>query len=138
MATIQAKLFSAASAYGPLTSLLGTPLRWYDKQLLQGSAFPAVTVLLVDNPKRYTMGGRQAQAYARIQFTIWGQNGEDSRAVENALASFLDQFWQANGLNGLPAYDNHIVMVREGLFAQTQPPLSWVTVDAMIYNNDTN
>lgn len=132
--TLEAKLRTGALAFSGLNSLIAG--RWYDSQLLQGSAMPAVVVLTVSNPRNYVVGGRLPTSWQRVQFTIWGSSGEQARAVVEQLASFLDQFSAAAGITK-PAYDNLIVNDRGGMYVETQPPLYQRIVDAMIFANDT-
>jgi hypothetical protein len=136
MATLEAKLFAAASAYAPLTALLGTsPFRWYVTQLTQGSAMPAVVVFQVSDPAAYAFTGKLPTSAKRMQFTIWGDSAEKAQAVEAALVAFLGSF-SAYGIPGLVSYANYVVNVRAGMYTQTQPARFLRTVDAMVQNND--
>lgn len=134
---LKTKLFSAAAAYAPLQALLGTsPFRW-SEQLVQGTAFPAVIVFIVSNPRVYAVTGRMASSWVRVQFTIFG-GGNDSTnadAVAQALLSFLDSTNFA-GLPAYPANPNTVVGDRDGGIAATQPATYQRMIDAMIFNNE--
>jgi hypothetical protein len=135
MATsLETKLRTQASAYAPLTALLGNPFRWYDSQLLQGSLYPAIVVMQVSGSPTYVQTGRLPTGFTRIQFTIWDTDSERARRVEAALESFLDQF-NAIGIPGLVQYPNEIVLQRAGYFAEPAPALFQRINDAMIFSN---
>lgn len=134
---LETKLLSQASAYAPLTALLGTsPFRWYSTQLQQTAGFPAVVVLEVSNPSSYNITERTTRSWARIQFTVWGTGRTEVIGVVNALTSFLDQF-NGCGITGLKGNPTIIIAQRAGLFPQSQPPKYTEIVEAMIFN-DTN
>lgn len=138
MTSLEVKLRTAAEAWPALTALLGTsPFRWFDVQLdqKQGKTLPAVVVLGVSNPRTYAFNARMVTNYSRMQFTIWGNTGEEARAVESELANFLDGF-NAIGIAGLSQYPNIIVGSRGGMFPQTQAGRYLRIVDAMIFNNE--
>jgi hypothetical protein len=136
MATLEAKLFAAALATPALTALLGTnPFRWYNLQLTQGSAMPAVVVFQVSDPASYAFTGKLPTSAKRMQFTIWGDSAEKAQAVEAALTTFLGGF-TAYGIPGLVSYANYVVNVRAGMYTQTQPARYLRILDAMILNND--
>ena len=141
MATLKAKLYTAASANAGLTALLGTPPSWFDTQLPQQPSppptFPAVVVYIVSAPKTYVLGGRLSTYFARVQFTIYG-TGNDSQnasAVVAALEDFLATF-NPIGVSGLPVYPNTIVSDRDGGIAQTQPLTYQRFLDVMIFNDE--
>jgi hypothetical protein len=137
MPSLKAKLFTAASANAGLQALLGTnPFRWYDSQLNQSSAFPAVVVFIVSNPRDYVITGQMSTSWARVQFTVYG-TGNDSQnadAVVNALQAFLLGF-NAYGLNP-PANANTIVGDRDFGIAATQPLTYQRVLDVMILNDE--
>ena len=136
MSTLEVKLRTVAAADSALTALLGTsPFRWYDTQLDQGSAMPAVVVLRVTYPRNYALNARMTTGQARMQFTIWGATGEQARSVEAALLTFLDGF-DAIGKANLSQYPNRVVMSRAGLYAQTQPARYLVIDDVMVWNDE--
>jgi hypothetical protein len=138
MATLKAKLFAAASVNAELQALLGTnPFRWWDSQLNQASAFPAVVVYIVSAPRTYVVNGRLSTYFARVQFTVYG-TGNDSQnadAVVEALLDFLKGF-NPIGVSNLPAYPNTVVGDRDGGIAQTQPLTYQRFIDAMIFNDE--
>lgn len=137
MASLEAMLRTQALAFPGLTALLGTnPFRWYDTQLRQGTAFPAVTVQLVSGNETYAFNGRLATGWSRMQFTIWDSDPERARNVEAQLTAFLDVF-NGTGIQGLSEYPNSIVMRRQTLFSETQPPLFQRINDAQIFSNST-
>lgn len=135
MATLESKLFTAAQAYAPLTALIGTnPTNWWDTQLDQQSAYPAVVVFQVSNPKIRGFQGTSPTSWKRMQFTIWGASGAQARAVEQVMYGFLAQF-NAYGISGLVANACEVLDVRGGLYAETQPPKYLRIMDAMIFDN---
>jgi hypothetical protein len=136
MATLESKLFSAAQAYGPLTSLIGAPpnTNWWDSQLDQDSTFPAVVVLQVSNPKIRGFQGTSPTSWKRMQFTIWGTSGVQARQVEAVMYPFLAQF-NAYGISGLVSNACEVLDVRGGMFTETQPPKYLRIMDAMIFDN---
>lgn len=137
--SLKAKLFAAAELDAGLAALLGSaPFRWYDVQLRQGSAFPAVEVLLVSNPRTYVMAGRMPTGWARVQFTIFGlgPSSENADAVAQALVNFLGTF-NAIGIPGLAVYPCQLVGDRDAGQAATQPLTYMRILDAMIFSNDT-
>lgn len=136
--TLKAKLFAAASVNAELQALLGTsPFRWWDSQLLQSSAFPAVVVFIVSNPADYVLGGRMSTSWVRVQFTVYGtgNDSENASAVVSALQDFLATF-NAIGVPNLPVYPNRIVNDRDGGVAATQPLTYTRTLDVMVLNDE--
>lgn len=137
MATLEARLLTAAAANAGLAALLGSsPFRWYDTRLAQGTAYPAVTVQLVSGNKTYAFEGRLSTGWSRYQFTIWDTDPERARSVESALVTFLDTF-NGPGTAGLQQYPNYVVLQRQGMFAEIEPPVFQRINDAMIFSNDT-
>lgn len=132
-------LRNAASADSTLSVLLGTnPFRWYDKTLLQGSAFPAVVAQQISNQTTYTNYQRLTTSDSRWQFTIWGgqyQAGEDAcEALVNALTEFFDEF-NAEGIDGLASYPNEVLNVRDAVFADEEGAIQQRVVDVKIFSN---
>jgi hypothetical protein len=139
MASLKAKLFTAASADTGLQALLGTsPFRWSDQQKQQPFPAPSIAVCIVSNPRAYVMGGQLSTSWTRVQFTVYGtgNDSENADAVVNALATFLRGF---NGYStrDLPAFDNRIVNDRDGGIADTDPLTYQRFVDVMIFNDET-
>lgn len=132
---IEVKLYAAASQNPGLIAQLGSsPFRWYNVQLTEGSAYPAIVVLRVSGPPLYAMSNRVTTTRYRMQFTIWeGYTPDDTDAVFGALRSFLDTF----SATGIAANFAEIVNVKRGIFTDTQPGVFQTIVDAMIYNNDS-
>jgi len=134
--SIKAKLFAAASTYGALTALLGTnPFRWYDTQLQQGTAFPAVVVRLISNPRSYVTAGRMPSSFGRVEFKVYGAGNDSQNAdlvISNGLLPFLDTFnASAQPLGGA----NYVEGDRDFGIAQTQPMTYLRVVDARIYDD---
>ena len=132
---LEVKLFSAASADSALTALLGSsPFRWYNVQLTEGSAYPAITVHRISGAPLYAADGRNTLALYRMQVTIWeGQTPDTSDSVLSALRSFLDSF----SATGVPSQtENRIVNVMRALYAETQPAIFQTVVDVMIRSSD--
>ncbi len=142
MATpVKDRIRAAAIATPALTALLGTnPFRWYDRQLYQGSAFPAVVVQAISDPRMYAIVGRLPTSFSRYQFTIWATNnaaGMTSLAlVEAALVEFFETL-NLVGISGLCSYSNTVVNARDGFFPTPQPGNPTRMIDAMIYANDS-
>lgn len=138
--SIETKLRTAALAFPGLTNLLGgtnpNTFRWYDTQLRQGTAFPAIVVTLVSNPADYVFTGILATSFCRVQFEVWDYDPEDAYQVEQQLGKFLLQF-NAYGSPNLPANANFILNQRKLLYADTQPPQYQRITDARIFNNST-
>ena len=134
---IEQKLRTQALAFPGLTALLGSsPFRWYDVQLVQGSAFPAVTVQMVSNTDSYVNTGRQNSGFSRIQFTIWDTDPVRMRQVEDQLTAFMAVFNGAVPQN-LPAYANYFVMRKQFLIADPTKPLYQRICDVNIFNSDS-
>jgi hypothetical protein len=142
MTPLKQKLRAAAAGNSGLTGLLGTsPFRWYNLQLLQGSAFPAMVVQIISTIPKYGYTMRaQNPVQNRVQFTIWGGAAEagDQAAhnVEAALKTFLDGF-NAIGISNLALYPNHITLERDGFFIQTDTGIYQRLIDVMIWDNET-
>lgn len=136
--TLKSRLRTAAAANAGLTALLGTPLRMYDTQLLQGTAFPAATYQQISNPRVYVTAGRLRTSWVRMQFNIYGSGSDSSNAdsVQRALEAFLGTWSGGNGIPGLVAYPNYVEGDRDFGIAQTQPLTFMRIVDVMIFNND--
>lgn len=132
------KLRTAAAAYAPLTALLGaSPFRWYDTQLVQKSAFPAIVAQVISDPKSYVFGGRLPTSFARVQFVIWDIDSQRIETVKSTLFDFLDTF-VGDGISQSPLVKgNYIVADRDGMEPQTQPPQWKRIIDAKIFNNDS-
>jgi hypothetical protein len=132
---IEVKLFAAASAFPALQAVLGSsPFRWYNVQLTEGSAYPAIVILKVSGPKLASYGGINSTSRYRIQFTIWeGPTPDVTDSTLSALRAFLAQF------SGTAITGNYSPVVNElrRLYAETQPPIYQTIVDAMVTNNDT-
>jgi Protein of unknown function (DUF3168) len=140
MATsLEVKLRSAAAANSTLVSLLGSsPFRWYGPQAPQGSVQPLVEVLQVSRVPQYSTTDLLITVEYRMQFTVWDTNLESARSVINAIIQFLKTFNAYNSGDSSPIQRNRFVNVRTGQSqAQTDPITYWLTLDAMIWNNET-
>lgn len=141
MTTLEVKLRTAALAFPGLTGLLGgtdpNKFQWWDTQLTQSSPMPAVVAIQVSGAPLYATDGRNPLERIRIQFTIWGTTGQQARSVEQQVKEFLDGF-NATGISSNQAGPNTIVNVRGGGYTQTSPIRYWRTMDAMIFNSDSN
>jgi hypothetical protein len=138
--TLKSRLRTSAAADAGLQALLGTaPFRMYDVQLVQGSAFPAVTYQLISNPRVYALTGRMPTSWVRMQFNIYGSGTDSSNAdaVQRALQTFLSTWASGDGVAGRSACPNFIVGDRDFGVAQTQPLTFMRIVDVMIFNNDS-
>lgn len=143
MTTLEAKLRLAALAYPDLTALLTNvpsitnfpDFRWYDVQLLQGTRFPAIVVQLISGGQSYSNYQRLSTSFSRMQFTIWDTDAQRGRQVEEILFQFLDQFNPAGMRANLTNYPNTVVLTRQGMYPQPQPPQYWRTSDVQIFDN---
>jgi hypothetical protein len=138
MASLLSKLRTAALAFPGLTDALGgtnpNKFRWYDTQLRQGTAFPALVAMLISNPTSYTVNSRLATSFTRVQFELWGYDPVVLDQIVTQLSAFLDQF-DGYGTPGLVQYANYIMNDRQVLYADTQPPQYQRIVDANVFNN---
>lgn len=136
MTDLKSLLRTQASAFGGLTALLGTtPFRWWDTTLQQGSAYPAIVVTMVSNPRNYVLMGRLPTGWSRVQFTIWDTDTLRASTVENALLAFFDVF-NAVGPANLPSYPVEVVNDRETTVPEPEPKRFLRILDAMIFSND--
>src|SRR6266702_4637443 len=134
---IEAKLRNAALAYAPLAALLGNTaqsFRWYETQLVEGSAFPAVVVMLISNARDYAFQRRMATSFSRVQFTIWDTDPTRASQIEETLVEFLDQF-NAYGISGLSQNANFVLNSRSTIYPDTQPPNYQRIIDAKLFDN---
>lgn len=133
---LEIKLRTQAAAFSELTALLGTtPFRWYDVQIAQGTAFPAIAVQVVFDGDTYVFAGRLATGFTRVQFDIWDTDPVRLRQVEGALTDFMNVF-NGTGIQGLVAYGNFFVMRRQGLTPNpTRPPYRRIC-DVNIFSSD--
>jgi|GEM_PF-3848315 len=138
--TLEAKLQTAMQAYTPLTSLLATRsdggAAIFDMQELPGSAFPAITILVVSAIDQYSTAGLLITAEYRVQFTVWATDPQVARAVEQAIREFLTTFNAYNAGDNSPIQRNQVINRQQRGQAQTQPVTFWRIVDAKIWNNE--
>lgn len=141
MATLKAKLFSAASATPALQALLGaSPFQWGDQQLVQSwnlATFGAVVVTEISAPRVYSTAGRLATYEAHLQLTVYGTgaDSENASAIVSALEDFFATF-NAIGVPNLPVYPNRITGDRDGGIADTQPLTFQRFVDVYVWNDE--
>ncbi len=136
---LKARIRTAAASYSGLTSLLGTsPFRWFDETKPQSAGLPCVVVTVVSGAPTYVATGRLRTGFTRVQFLIWGATpGSGSAyAVEQQLLAFLDQL-NLIGINGLVQYPNPVVLQRDSLYVQSDPPIYQRIVDASMFVNDS-
>lgn len=137
---LKVKLFNAASANAGLQALLGaSPFRWYDTQLPQTAAFPAVVVFQVSDPRDYEVRGQMSTSWNRIQFTVYGTGNDstEASAVVAALLNFLRGFFAYSAGSTATQSANKVVSDRDGGIAQTQPLTYQRFVDVMILNDES-
>jgi hypothetical protein len=69
---------------------------------------------------------------------IWGDSAGSATAttVEAQLLLFLDQL-NLIGIAGLAQYPSQVVLQKDWLYIQTEPPIGGRIVDAMIFNNES-
>lgn len=138
MASLKAKLYTAASADSGLQALLlsGSTFQWADQQLPQAwnlTTKSAVAVQIVSDPSTFELQGRMATSAARVQFTVFGHgnDSENAEAVVAALYNFLGTLSGAGcGCIGIPGK-------RDAGIADTQPMTYMQMVDAFIWNDST-
>lgn len=133
------KIVDGIFAFAPLASLLalrtdGNPAV-YRNQLQQGSAFPAIVFQLISGGQNYSNYQRLSTSFNRVQFTIWAYDPDQAEAIEQQLYTFLDQFNPAGLDPNLRGYPNSVVLNRDGMYTQTQPPQYWRINDAQIFDN---
>jgi hypothetical protein len=138
---VKDRIRAAAIANPTLLGLLGSsPFRWYDQQLYQSSAFPAVVVTQVSNPQTYALVGRLPTSFSRYQFTIWTTNNAAGMTARAAVGSALIDFLETLNLVGIPglcSYNNQVVGDRDGWYPLPEPGNPQRLIDAMIYANDS-
>ncbi len=133
------RLRAAAFADATLQSLLGAPLnrfRWYDRQLVQGSALPAVVVRQISGNDEYVDAGRLPTSFSRYQLTIWAETQASAQAVDAAITDFAGNF-NSSGLPGLSSYPNYILLRRQAIYAPTDPGKYLQSLDINFWQNDT-
>lgn len=138
MSDLKTKIRTAASANVGLSAALGTsPFRWFDERKPQNAGLPCVVVTIVGKSPTYVITGRLRTGWSRVSFVIWGSTPGSSNAyaVENALLTFLDQL-NLIGISGLQQYPCNVVMQRDSLYTQSEPPIYQRIVDAQIFSND--
>lgn len=133
------RLRAAAFADSTLQSLLGSPLnrfRIYNRQLVQGSTFPAMVVRQISGGDSYVDAGRLPTGFSRWQHEIWGTTLADVQAVDAAFTEFVGNF-NSSGLPGLTSYPNYIILRREDVYAPTDPGKFLNFIDVRYWQNDT-
>lgn len=140
MTPVKDRIRAAAIATPALTAILGTnPFRWYDRQLNQGSAFPAVVVQAISDPRTYAIVGRLPTSFSRYQFTLWALNTAAGISGLAALEAAMVEFFESLNLVGIPglcSYSNQVVNARDGFFPEPQPGNPTRFIDVMIFAND--
>lgn len=136
--SLDIKLRTAASADPVLPTLLGSsPFRWYGPQSPQGQVQPLVEVMQVSKVPQYSTTAILLTALYRMQMTIWDTNLERAQSVQRAITNFLLTFNAYNSGDHSPIQRNQVVNVRIGRSqAQTDPITYWITLDALIWNNE--
>lgn len=135
--SLKSAIRTAALAYPGLTNLLGTsPFRWYDTRRIQGSVLPAVAVQVISGSPTFVFTGMLPTGWSRVQFTISGSGADSSNAlaVETQLILFLNQL-NLIGINGLVQYPALVLLQRDAMEAQIEPPIYQRIVDAKIFSN---
>jgi hypothetical protein len=136
--SLETKIRTAAAAYSPLVALLGSsPFRWYDTQLVQGSAWPSVVAQLVSNSPTYALPGALTASFARVQFTVWDIDAERARTVESTITAFLAATNFGPNSSPVTVTANYILNTRQSMYPQTQPPQFQRIMDCKLFNDDT-
>jgi hypothetical protein len=137
--SLEVKLRNAALGNATLVSLLGSsPFRWFGPQAPPGLAFPSVEVQQVSQVPQYSTTALLISAQYRMQFTIWDEDLERARSVKNAIIQFLTTFNAYSTSSAQPLQPNRVLNARLGKSqAATDPITWWITVDALIWNNET-
>lgn len=137
------RIRAAALATPALAAILGTsPFRWFDRQLVQGTAFPAVQVQIVSDPSDYCYTGQLPTSQSRYQFTLSALNkalGADGVPGLVALEAAMNTFFNSLDLIGIPGlvqYPNRIVAARDGFKAAPSPGITQRILDVMIFANN--
>jgi hypothetical protein len=134
------KLRTQAAANPSLAALLtsGGVFCWFGPQAPPGASQPLVEVMEISQVPQYGTALLPTLCLYRVQFTIWDTSLEGAKAVKNAIINFLTTF-SAFAPPGSPSLlrPNRVVNARIGKSqAQTAPITYWVSVDAMIWNNE--
>lgn len=139
--SLEAQIRTAALAFPGLTAFLGgtdpNAFRWFDTQLLQGTAFPAVVVSIISDPQDYVFERRLVTSWQRVQFDIWSYDPEQGYQIQEEIAAFLDQF-NGYGTPNLVQYANQIVNVRKVLWPEPGPPQYQRIIDVKMFFNSTS
>lgn len=137
--SLEVKLRTAAAANSALVALLGSsPFRWFGPQAPQDSAQPLVEVMQVSQAPQYSATTLLINQQYRMQFTIWDINLETARAVRNAIIQFLTTFnAYSSSAPAAQLQPNRVMNARLGKSqAETAPITYWITIDALIWNNE--
>lgn len=137
--SLDIKIRTAAALDSTLSGLLGsTPFRWFGPQSPQGSTQPLVEVQQISQTPMYSNASLLITCPYRMQFTIWDTNLERARSVRNAIIQFLTTFNAYSPASSVsPLRPNKVLNVRLGQSEpQTDPITWWITLDAMIFNNE--
>jgi len=141
---LEQRIRIAAAAYSPLALLLGSgsPLlfRWYNGQLVQGSAYPAVVAMTVTNPPSYIFNRRLSTSYSLMQYTIWGGVGsagaQAAEDVSAAMATFFDQLDLVG--NGRQIQQNNFIQAnRQAYYPQGTTLIYQRVLEVRVFSDDT-
>jgi hypothetical protein len=142
--TLEIKIRAAAAGYAPLAALIGSGsplvLRWYDRQLVQGSAYPAVVALTVTNPPTYTVNARCKTSTALCQYTVWGGTGDAGTQAAEAVSAALNLFFDQLDLvgNGRQIQQNNIVIAnREAAYVQATTLIYQRVLEVRVFSDNT-
>lgn len=136
---IEQKIRQAASLSTALQAFFGPPsaFRWYDIQMVQGSALPAAVVQGISKLptyRRVASGGepRLSLEAERVQVTVRHTDPVQARAAAEAVVQFMD-VTDFTGAGQQPA--NFLLNQRSGIDVQLEPHPYTETLDFRIWNN---
>lgn len=136
--TLLAKLRTAAAVNATLQALLGTaPFRWYDQQLVQGTAFPAVAAFVVSQVPDYSMTSLLISRLYRLQINVYDPDPEVARGVASAIVNFFPGFNAYSATTPTANRPNRVVNIRDGGIVNTDPLTAKQLIDVMVWNNES-
>jgi hypothetical protein len=142
------KLRDLAQQNAQLQTDLGTPMRWLDRQLVQGDLGKpsdnrtCVTVRRVSTLRDYNQGGLMTLSQPRLQIDVYSYNAETARQVASHIAAFMNSVslcdageWASpqTGPNQAP---NYLLNERAGMLYALQPPAYVETQDWRVFNRE--
>lgn len=139
--TAEVKLRTLAAADASLQAIFGTsPFRWWDSQLVQGSAFPSCVVRRISTVRMYQLEGLNQMSQPRFQFDIRHPDPETARAAAKAVIAWLSTIDLASNAQfgspqtTPPQFPCYLLNERTGMDYQLQPPIFVESLDVRVFN----